>query len=112
MPGLYLIAQQRSWSHINTVICALRFFSSESPLGRSNANEQIVAAREPRRLPVSSAATRIVQFLKLFLACATGPPGMASCDRYGQRSYRNYNGALQDADRASVARPWLHCPTN
>ncbi len=48
---LYLIAQQRSWSHINQVVCALRFFYGVT-LGRSDANEQIVAAREPQRLPV------------------------------------------------------------
>ena len=48
---LHLIAQQRSWSHINQVVCALRFFYGIT-LGRSDANEQIVAAREPPRLPV------------------------------------------------------------
>jgi integrase/recombinase XerD len=47
----YLVAQQRSWSHINQVVCALRFFYGVT-LGRSDANEQIVAAREPQRLPV------------------------------------------------------------
>jgi site-specific recombinase XerD len=47
----YLISQQRSWSHINQVVCALRFFHGVT-LGRSDANEQIVAAREPQRLPV------------------------------------------------------------
>jgi integrase/recombinase XerD len=45
---LHLIAKQRSWSHINQAVCALRFFYGVT-LGRSDAREQIVAAREPRR---------------------------------------------------------------
>ena len=53
---LHLIAQQRSWSHINQVVCALRFFYGIT-LGRSDANEQIVAAREPPRLPGGLSAT-------------------------------------------------------
>jgi len=42
---LHLIAQQRSWSHVNQTVCALRFFYGVT-LGRSDATEQIVAARE------------------------------------------------------------------
>jgi integrase/recombinase XerD len=60
---LYLIAQQRSWSHINQVVCALRFFYGVT-LGRSDANEQIVAAREPQRLPVVLSGDEIVRFLE------------------------------------------------
>ena len=60
---LYLIAQQRSWSHINQVVCALRFFYGIT-LGRSDANEQIVAAREPQRLPVVLSGDEIARFLE------------------------------------------------
>ena len=44
---LHLIAQQRSWSHINQVVCALRFFYGVT-LGWTDAFERIVAARERR----------------------------------------------------------------
>jgi integrase/recombinase XerD len=60
---LHLIAQQRSWSHINQTVCALRFFYGVT-LGRSDANEQIVAAREPQRLPVVLSGEEIVRFLE------------------------------------------------
>jgi integrase/recombinase XerD len=60
---LYLIAQQRSWSHINQVVCALRFFYGII-FGRSDANEQIVAAREPQRLPVVLSGGEIARFLE------------------------------------------------
>ena len=51
---LYPIAQQRSWSHINQVVCALRF------LAWTDAFERIVAAREPQKLPVVFSADEIV----------------------------------------------------
>jgi integrase/recombinase XerD len=60
---LYLIAQQQSWSHINQVVCALRFFYGVI-LGRSDANEQIVAAREPQQLPVVLSDEEIARFLE------------------------------------------------
>jgi site-specific recombinase XerD len=60
---LHLIAQQRSWSHINQTVCALRFFYAVT-LGRSEALERIVAAREPQKLPVVLSADEIVQFLE------------------------------------------------
>ena len=60
---LHLISQQRSWSHINQAVCALRFFYGVT-LGRSDAHEQIVAAREPRRLPVVLSGEEIVRFLE------------------------------------------------
>ena len=60
---LHLIAQQRSWSHINQTVCALRYFYGIT-LGRSNAREQIVAAREPQRLPVVRSGEEIVRFLE------------------------------------------------
>ena len=60
---LHLIAQQRSWSHINQIVCALRFFYGVT-LGRSEAHECIVAAREPQRLPVVLSSEEIVRFLE------------------------------------------------
>jgi integrase/recombinase XerD len=61
---LHLIAQQRSWSHINQTVCALRFFYGVT-LGRSDAREQIVAARESQRLPEVLSGEEIVRFLEV-----------------------------------------------
>jgi integrase/recombinase XerD len=60
---LHLIAQQRSWSHINQVVCALRFFYGVT-LGWTDALERIVAAREPQKLPVVLSPDEIVRFLE------------------------------------------------
>jgi integrase/recombinase XerD len=60
---LYLIGQKRSWSHINQNVCALRFFFGVT-MGRTDAFERIVAAREPQRLPVVLSGEEIVQFLE------------------------------------------------
>jgi site-specific recombinase XerD len=60
---LHLIAQRRSWSHMNQIVCALRFFYGVT-LGRSEAHERIVAAREPQRLPVVLSSEEIVRFLE------------------------------------------------
>src|SRR6266487_6783672 len=48
---LHLVAQKRSWSHINQVACALRFFYGIT-LSQSEAFERIVTGREPHKLPV------------------------------------------------------------
>ena len=60
---LHLIAQQRSWSHVNQTVCALRFFYGVT-LGRTDAPERIVAAREPQTLPVVLSPEEIVRFLE------------------------------------------------
>jgi len=60
---LHLIAQRRSWSHINQAVSALRFFFGVT-LGRPDANERIVAAREPQRLPVVLSGEEVVRFLE------------------------------------------------
>ena len=60
---LHLIARQRSWSHVNQVVCALRFFYGVT-LGQTEALERIVAAREPQKLPVVLSAEEIVRFLE------------------------------------------------
>ncbi|MGY2843278.1 hypothetical protein ACVIWU_006846 [Bradyrhizobium sp. USDA 4509] len=43
---LHLIGLKRSWTHINQVTCALRFFYAVT-LGRKEAIENIISAREP-----------------------------------------------------------------
>jgi integrase/recombinase XerD len=60
---LHLIAQKRSWSHINQTVCALRFFYGVT-LGQGDALERIIAAREPQRLPVVLSPDEIVRFLQ------------------------------------------------
>jgi len=60
---VHLAAQQRSLAHINQVACALRFFYGVT-LGRREAFERIVSAREPRKLPVVLSADEITQFLE------------------------------------------------
>jgi len=60
---LHLIAQKRSWSHINQVACALRFFYGIT-LNQSEAFERIVTGREPQKLPVVLSADEIVRFLE------------------------------------------------
>jgi len=59
---LHLIAGRRSWSHVNQTVSALRFFFGVT-LGRSDAHERIVAAREPQRLPVVLSSDEVVRFL-------------------------------------------------
>jgi integrase/recombinase XerD len=60
---LHLIAQRRSWSHVNQTVSALRFFFGVT-LGRPDANERIIAAREPQRLPVVLSGEEVVRFLE------------------------------------------------
>ena len=43
---LHLVAKNHSWSHINQVACALRFFYGVT-LGQKEAFERIVFGREP-----------------------------------------------------------------
>ena len=60
---LHLVAQKYSWTHINQVACALRFFYGIT-LGRKDAIERIVSGREPDRLPPVLNREEIVRFLK------------------------------------------------
>src|SRR5438105_2273199 len=60
---LHLIGQKRSWSHLNQVVCALRFFYGVT-LGQTDAFERIVAGHEPRRLPTVLNAEEVVRFLE------------------------------------------------
>jgi site-specific recombinase XerD len=52
-----------SWSHINQVSCALRFFFGVT-LGRPEAFDRIISAKEPKKLPVVLSGEEIVRFLR------------------------------------------------
>jgi integrase/recombinase XerD len=60
---LHLIAQKRSWSHINQAACAPRFFYGVT-LGRQEAFERIVNGREPEKLPPVLTPEEIARFLE------------------------------------------------
>jgi site-specific recombinase XerD len=60
---LHLVAQKRSWSHINQVACALRFFYGIT-LGYKEALERIVTGREPEKLPPVLSPEEIACFLE------------------------------------------------
>ena len=60
---IHLAGLGMSWSHINQVSCALRFFFGVT-LGRQEAFERIVSAKEPKKLPVVLSAEEITRFLQ------------------------------------------------
>ena len=60
---LHLIAQKRSWSHVNQAACALRFFYGVT-MGQQEAFERIVNGREPEGLPLVLAPDEISRFLE------------------------------------------------
>jgi integrase/recombinase XerD len=60
---LHLVAQKLSWSHINQVACALRFFYGIT-LGHKEALERIVTGKEPEKLPPVLNPEEIVPFLE------------------------------------------------
>jgi integrase/recombinase XerD len=60
---LHLVAQKRSWSHINQVACALRFFYGIT-LGQKEAFERIVSGKEPEKLPPVLNPEEVVRFLE------------------------------------------------
>jgi len=59
---LHLVEQKYSWSHINQVACALRFFYGIT-LGQKEAFERIVSGREPEKLPPVLNREEIARFL-------------------------------------------------
>jgi site-specific recombinase XerD len=59
---LHLIAQKLSWSHINQVSCALRFFYGVT-LGRPEAFIKIVGGKEPEKLPPILHREEVERFL-------------------------------------------------
>src|SRR5690348_14564640 len=60
---LHLAGLGWSWSHINQVSCALRFFFGVT-LGRPEAFDRIISAKEPKKLPVVLSGEEIVRFLE------------------------------------------------
>ena len=60
---IHLVGLGMSWSHINQVSCALRFFFGVT-LGRQEAFDHIVSAKEPKKLPVVLSAEEITRFLE------------------------------------------------
>jgi integrase/recombinase XerD len=60
---LHLVEQKYSWSHINQVACALRFFYGIT-LGQKEALERIVSGREPEKLPPVLNREEIARFLE------------------------------------------------
>lgn len=60
---LHLINQKRSWSHINQVACALRFFYGVT-LRQAEAFERIAGGRKPDKLPLVLSAEEIACFLR------------------------------------------------
>jgi integrase/recombinase XerD len=63
---LHLAGLGWSWSHINQVSCALRFFFGVT-LGRPDAFDRIASAKEPKKLPVVLGADEVVRFLQAVL---------------------------------------------
>src|SRR6201982_479782 len=59
---LHLVAQKRSWSHINQVACALRFFYGIT-LGQKKAFERIVTATDPQKPPPVLDHGEVARFL-------------------------------------------------
>ena len=66
---LHLVAQKYSWSHINQVACALRFFYGIT-LGQKEAFERIVAGKEPEKLPPVLSPEETARFLEAVAGCA------------------------------------------
>lgn len=60
---LHLITQKHSWSHLNQVACALRFFYGVT-LGQAEAFERIVGGRKPDKLPLVLNGDEIARFLQ------------------------------------------------
>ena len=60
---IHLAGLRQSWSHINQVSCALRFFFGVT-LGRQEAFARIAIAKEPKKLPVVLSADEIARFLQ------------------------------------------------
>lgn len=59
---LHLVNRNYSWTHVNQVACALRFFYGIT-LGQKEAFERIVNGREPEKLPPVLDSGEIARFL-------------------------------------------------
>jgi len=60
---LHLVGQKYSWTHINQVACALRFFYGIT-LGQKEAFERIVTGKDPEKLPPVLNSEEVVRFLQ------------------------------------------------
>ncbi len=60
---LHLVGQKYSWTHINQVACALRFFYGIT-LGQKEAFERIVTGKDPEKLPPVLNSEEVVRFLE------------------------------------------------
>jgi len=60
---LHLISEKKSWSHINQVACALRFFYGVT-LDQTEAFERITNGREPEKLPLVLDHDEVARFLE------------------------------------------------
>jgi integrase len=99
-----------SWSHINQVSCALRFFFGVT-LGRQEAFDRIVSAKEPKNLPVVLSAEEITRFLRavpglrsraaLTAAYGTGLRSVRGRGTQGRRHQQQPDG---DPDRTGQGR--------
>jgi integrase/recombinase XerD len=59
---LHLVNRNYSWTHVNQVACALRFFYGIT-LGQKEAFERIVNGREPEKLPPVLDSGEVARFL-------------------------------------------------
>jgi len=59
---LHLVSRRYSWTHVNQVACALRFFYGIT-LGQTQALERIVYGREPEKLPPVLAPEEVARLL-------------------------------------------------
>ncbi len=59
---LHLIDQKYSWTHVNQVSCALRFFYGVT-LDRAEAFQRIVTRKQPEKLPLVLSGEEIERFL-------------------------------------------------
>ena len=90
---LHLIAQKRSWSHINQVACALRFFYGVT-LGQKEAVARIVSGRSPRSFrrcsirgdhPLSGSGCGLAQPCRADDSLCGGSAGRRGCAPEGLR---------------------------
>ena len=93
---VHLAGLGMSWSHINQVSCALRFFYGVT-LGRKDAAVRIVSAKEPRKLPVVLSVDEIVRFLQAV-------PGL----RNRTALTTAYSEPRRDFRRLQFLRRWSH----
>src|SRR5262245_31410495 len=58
-----LVATGISWTALNQIVCALRFFYGVT-LNQDTVPERIAYAREPSKLPIVLSADEVVRFLE------------------------------------------------